>query len=225
MKPLSSLAKELRKIRIDHDLTRPEMAKDLKISDRDLANIESGKTEVGLEFLGTVADKYAVKGAVSDLLETLTTAFINSVANVNFNMSELNPDQRAKVIFLRNEIAEENAVAIAAAEAERKRIREEKAAARKATPAKATKPAPVQTVTTEEQAIAAKPEPKKEVIKVVPGGGDDLDDLDDLEEPVVVAKSKPKQAVKAAPVEDDDDLDSLDGLDLTDDELDILSAA
>ena len=132
-KTVSPLAKELRKIRIDHDINRTQMAKDLKLSTQVLENIELGKVEASDDFLRGVAIKYSRnRDASNGLLELLKVAYVESISTVTFDLATLDTQQRLRVLALRAALAEENAVAIAAAEAEKKKERERRAAERAA---------------------------------------------------------------------------------------------
>lgn len=132
----TKLGKELRKLRIDFDLSRAAMAKVLKVSDRDMNLIELGKSEVTDEFLGLVAETYAGKGDhdVAALWARLKIAHADSIKSVTFDMAELTLEQRHSVIALKNVIDGENteriAAAAEAAAIEAKRIKDERAAKR-----------------------------------------------------------------------------------------------
>ncbi|MGZ8172993.1 helix-turn-helix domain-containing protein [Methylobacter sp.] len=103
------LAKELRIIRIKHDLSRAQMARDLGISDRVLALIEQGQSEVTDEFLTSVANRYAdgdgtgtTQGNYILLLGKLSVAHANSVKSITFDMTGLNQEQRLRIMHLKN---------------------------------------------------------------------------------------------------------------------------
>jgi len=138
----TALSKELCKIRIDHDINQATMAKELKVSHRELQVIELGKSPVTDGFLRAVAEKYADEDFVCNLYASLKNAMIGSISSVTFDLSELNIEQRRKVIDLRDEIAVENELAnkqreeAKAQEAERKKKeRLEKKAAKVSTSA------------------------------------------------------------------------------------------
>jgi len=160
-KGATPLGKELRKIRVDLEITRAKMAKDLGVSDQRLASIETG-SDVDLGFVDQVVAKYNVGLAIEN---SLKNAYRDSISSVTFDFSGLNAEQRAKVIALQSEIDRENAEAIAAE-------REEKAKARKA---KAEQKRQAKTIKVEEP---EKEEVLTEVKKPEASSDDFLDDLD-----------------------------------------------
>ncbi len=124
----TQLSKELAKIRIDYEITRAQMAKDLKISDKELASIEAGKSEITYSFLKTVADRYSEADEVGEtLLESLQIAFMKSATAITFKLSELDEYQRMRVLELQSQIEAENAIANAQAEEERRRQKQQRA--------------------------------------------------------------------------------------------------
>ena len=149
----TKLGKEFRKLRIDHDLTRLDMAKTLKISDKELNLIELGKSQATDSFLKLIAETYADnEGHQAFILNALRDAHVESVHSVTFDMGSLTFDQRGLVLELKASIEKENELAIeeAALEAkERKEIkaleRAERLAVKKANMPTA-KPAPVSVV-------------------------------------------------------------------------------
>lgn len=193
------LSKELKKIRIDHDITRPYMAKELGISDRELANIEAGKMDVTDHFLSEIAVKYSADRDASDgVLQTLKLAYVNSISTVTFNLTGMSDQQRLRVISLRAALAEENAVALAAAELDKKKEAERKKVERagKKSTAKLNRPTQSPPVDTDEHMPF----------------DTSVGDLKEL--------SAPAPTTRDAAVDDLDDLEWL-----SDEELDILAAA
>jgi hypothetical protein len=162
-RPVSQLAKELRKLRIDFDINRPQMAKELKVTDKELENIELGRAEVSDAFLTAVSLKYSRdRDASNDVLSKLKSAYVDSISTITFDMSQMNPQQRLRVLALRATLAEENSIALAQAEEEKRKERERRAAERQ------SKKKAVVT----EVAVDMTPAETKVV--------DDLDDLEDL---------------------------------------------
>ena len=170
---ISVLAKELRKLRIDFDINRPQMAKELKITDRDLANIEAGRVEADHQFLSNVSLKYSKDRDASDgLLRTLKMAYVNSVSQVTFNLVQMDTTQRLRVLALQGTLAEENSAKNAAAEIEKKKALEAKKAAKKTV---------VEVVEIPEEPIKRSAPAKKKVEQSVVDDNE-LGDLDDLAE-------------------------------------------
>lgn len=132
-KEITQLEKEFKKIRIDQEINRAQMAKALKLSDRELTLIESGKVEASDKLLITVAEKFSDSPEdASKILYRLRRAFAQSVPSITFNLSELTEEQKDRVLTLRKEIGEENEAENAKREEERRKLREERAAARQA---------------------------------------------------------------------------------------------
>lgn len=55
---VTKLGKELRKIRIDHEINRKQMAYKIGITDKLLSEIESGKTDMPIAVMNEVSDVY-----------------------------------------------------------------------------------------------------------------------------------------------------------------------
>ena len=121
---ITKLNKELRKLRIDHDINRNEMAKALKITPQHLTMIESNKTEASDSLLIAIAEKYAEGDAKAILLEILREALNESIVSVSFDMTKLSASQKAQVMVLRRNIEAENASANELAEAAARKARE-----------------------------------------------------------------------------------------------------
>lgn len=125
----SPLAKELKKIRIDHDHTRAEMAAAIGIAEKTLANIELGKEQASDALLLKVVTTY---GGEPELVLTLRAANAESTTSVTFDMTQLDSNQKIKVMELKSVIDFANAEKQKAAQEEAEKIKAEKAQARKA---------------------------------------------------------------------------------------------
>lgn len=132
---ITALSKELKKIRIDAEVTRAQMAKALRVTDKMLEGIESGKLDLSDELVRMVVSVYY--GVASEVEQNsiylkLKLAQSASVSAVTFNMSNLTAEQRQQVIILKDLIDAQNKEIRDAAALEVKRIKEERAASRKA---------------------------------------------------------------------------------------------
>lgn len=116
------LHKEFAKLRIDHEISRAQMARELKITDSQLAKIESGKADVTDAFLQLVSDRFSLIGLGNncDLIYQLREALTNSIERVEFNMVKLTELQRTRVMFLKRAI--ENEIAAMAKLAKQLRV-------------------------------------------------------------------------------------------------------
>lgn len=169
---ISKLSKEFKKIRIDREINRAQMAKDLKISDKTLEAIELGRLEVTPVTLRIIGDTYTGTALESDaLFKVLMAARADSVQLVKFDMTKLSDTQKARVILIRDAIAEENAAADALAAVTAKKARDERAAARVAAKSKAS---------AAQQPDEPVPEPLEEKAALEPVEDEDLSFLDDL---------------------------------------------
>lgn len=137
---LTPLSKELKKIRIDWEISRAKMAKDLKISDKSLALIEAGKSEVTDSFIQSLVKIYANINSLTDecdidiaeeeLLHRLEVALILSVESITFDMGKLNYRQKSDVLWLRKKFYLEEVVRLEDIENTKKEEREAKIAER-----------------------------------------------------------------------------------------------
>ena len=99
---LTKLGKELKKIRVDFEISRAQMAKELDISDKELGLIEIGKSSVTEAFLFRVADKYFDDdGDISAFHERLQLASVHSTASIVFNLTDLPEHLKLKVFNLK----------------------------------------------------------------------------------------------------------------------------
>jgi len=113
----TKLGKELAKLRIDNELSRAKMAKELKMTDRELSLIEIGKSQVTDDFLMKVSAQYGSDKDVADsILDVLRDAHADSVKTITFDMTPLNATQRASVLQLKIDIDAENKVELENAE-------------------------------------------------------------------------------------------------------------
>ena len=130
---ITKLSKELKKLRIDHEINRATMAKTLKISDKALEAIELGKAEADNALLLLIAENFG--GNDSDVKDitygVLKEAQIESLPLVMFVMANLTLRQRQAVVALKDTIEEENRATIEIAATEAKKLKELKAAIKK----------------------------------------------------------------------------------------------
>ena len=128
----TKLGKELRKLRVDHEISRAQMAKSLKITDRELSLIEIGKSQVTDDLLALTAKSFS-NGEMGEvmLLSSLHRAHANSVKSVTFDMTLLSSEQRDRVLELKSEFNVYLQVKNEQAELEAKKLKEEKFAERK----------------------------------------------------------------------------------------------
>jgi len=128
---ITRLSKELKKIRIDAEITRAEMAKTLKIRDKVLEQIELGKIDADDGLIRIIVSTYFDEAIAADAYATLKCAQSDSVAVISFLMSELTQSQRQSIIILKDAFEEQNREAKALAAAEVKKLKEDRAAKRK----------------------------------------------------------------------------------------------
>ena len=137
---LTKLGKELKKIRVDFEISRAQMAKELDITDKELGLIEIGKSLVTDAFLFRVADKYAIgadganREPVQKLQTILEDANIESIASITFDLTQL-PSQLKEVVFklkrrVDNELAIITKANEEAAAIEKERLAQERQAKR-----------------------------------------------------------------------------------------------
>lgn len=109
---ITPLLKEFKKIRIDNDVSRSQMAEQLGISELELKNIEWGKSPATYGFLRMVAERYSSdEQRQLKLFESLNEAMVDSVTSVTFDMTGLNRYHRRKVLDLKDQIERELAKA------------------------------------------------------------------------------------------------------------------
>lgn len=130
-KSSTKFGKELQKIRVDSSETRKEMASRLGLVERELTNIEYGKTAITSELVSKVLDTYFDNMLDRTNAErVLFEAQKQSTNSIVFDMTALNDEQRTAVLELSNRIEGERQAEIKAKREEEKRIRQEKAKAR-----------------------------------------------------------------------------------------------
>ncbi len=96
---VSPLGKELRKLRIDHDISAAaDMAKALGMGTARLSKIENFGTNITAEELDRVITTYAANDA--DLAEAIRKAAAVSMPEVAFDMRELSDENRSRVYAL-----------------------------------------------------------------------------------------------------------------------------
>lgn len=119
-KKLTAFGKELQKLRIDRDETRAQMAKSLKIADRELAMIEFGATTPSYSFPKQVVQAYKLEDSAAD---SMVSSYQQSVSRVTIETKYLDPE-KIEILYQLLESAE-----IAKMEAEqpakRKKVKEE----------------------------------------------------------------------------------------------------
>jgi len=125
---VTKLGKEFKKLRIDHEINRKEMAKAIGVSEATLTNIEGGKEEVTSEIMNKVFAKYADPSNAT-LAMQLSNAARDSIKQVVFDMSSLSADHKDMILEVRSKIACDIA--------DKQRIAKEKAAADKKAKAEA----------------------------------------------------------------------------------------
>lgn len=98
----TKLGKELKKIRIDFDINRNQMAKEIGVSNNHLANVELGKEEINPEALQSICDTYIKDDPA--LIVKLSKAARDSIEFVTFDMKALTEQQKELVFKVRGQI-------------------------------------------------------------------------------------------------------------------------
>lgn len=177
----TKLGKELRKLRVDFEISRATMANVLKISDRELSLIEIGKSQVTDDLLVSVSQVYLPEGLYENqVLSSLRAAHADSVKAITFDMTLLTCEQRAEVLELKRSVDAHSQLLSEKAELEAKRLKEEKLAERKAKQARTKAMEEPQAVPEEKLEVRTKQTLREAVKRVEPESEVSLDDLDAL---------------------------------------------
>jgi len=114
----SQLSKELRKLRIDHDLTRGRMADIIGVKEGELASIEQGTVSIKPETSAVLIEVFAPEPddnldyesteymAARALRRTLEEAVIISMAELVFDMTVMTYHEKTRVMSVAKEVAE-----------------------------------------------------------------------------------------------------------------------
>ncbi len=102
---LTKIGKEFRKIRIDEEINRGEMAKALGMTSHRLQSIETGRDEIEPAELKLVCEIYADENP--HLTQQLSNAAARSIRSVTFQFDNLSRDQIVRVLELRAAIDDE----------------------------------------------------------------------------------------------------------------------
>lgn len=104
------IAKELKKIRVDHELSRKEMAAQLDLTEKQVSDIELGKTELSIALLNKITDKYF--SGSDKARERIRQAAISSIPFVTFDLSNLDDEDIEEVHALRDKLRAKHAITL-----------------------------------------------------------------------------------------------------------------
>ena len=102
----TKLSKELKKLRIDHEITRAQMAIALKVSPKFLELVENGNQDVDDTFLSSVAKAYCGDGDYDEgaLFNRLQYAHADSITTLTFDLTSLSLEDKYDVVALKRRI-------------------------------------------------------------------------------------------------------------------------
>lgn len=122
----NKLCKEFKKLRVDAEINRAQMAKAIGMTEKRLADIEIGRLEITRKEIAAIAEHFGADELV------LTNAAVASTNSITFDLTGLTDIQRYRVFDLKANLDEENAAAIEAAAIKAKELKEAKKAERQA---------------------------------------------------------------------------------------------
>jgi transcriptional regulator with XRE-family HTH domain len=93
--------RELRKFRIDHDITLQKMAKKMDVSISYISGVEAGSIKLQSSFLRDLNRHYRL---TENEIANFNVAFENTVSNLDFTLQKVTADQRNIVFSLKRSL-------------------------------------------------------------------------------------------------------------------------